>query len=189
MDEIKYNYYQSNTFVVVTFWVKDLVAENTLIQVKDNVIIFQTKVIVLYDDIIDHEISFFPKKVDVKVYKKNIGFFWPKLEKEQDISLNKGLPSAYAMSTPDKWQKIENKIKEEELQEKSSPNLDINEFFKFMYKDADEDARRAMIKSFQTSGGTVLTTNWEEAAKKNYEKEITAPKGMVRKDWEGNVLG
>lgn len=27
---------------------------------------------------------------------------------------------------------------------------------------ADEDTRRAMVKSFQTSGGTVLSTNWDE---------------------------
>lgn len=26
-----------------------------------------------------------------------------------------------------------------------------------------------MIKSYQTSGGTVLSTNWDEVAKKDYE--------------------
>ena len=29
----------------------------------------------------------------------------------------------------------------------------------------DEDTRRAMMKSFQTSGGTVLSTNWDEVGK------------------------
>jgi hypothetical protein len=31
---------------------------------------------------------------------------------------------------------------------------------------AHQDSRRAMIKSYQTSGGTVLSTNWKEVAKK-----------------------
>ena len=45
-----------------------------------------------------------------------------------------------------------------------------------------------MIKSYQTSGGTVLSTNWDEVAKKDYEKERTAPKGMEWKTWEGKKL-
>ena len=41
-----------------------------------------------------------------------------------------------------------------------------------------------MNKSFQTSGGTVLSTNWGEVAKKDYEKELEAPQGMVVKKFE-----
>ena len=43
---------------------------------------------------------------------------------------------------------------------------------------ADEDTRRAMIKSYQTSGGTVLSTNWKEVKEKDYEKDIQPPQGM-----------
>jgi hypothetical protein len=34
-----------------------------------------------------------------------------------------------------------------------------------------QDTRRAMVKSFQTSNGKVLSTNWGEVSKKDYEKE------------------
>jgi len=45
-----------------------------------------------------------------------------------------------------------------------------------------------MVKSFQTSGGTVLSTNWDEVGKTDYEKERQAPKGMEWKTWEGDKL-
>jgi len=44
----------------------------------------------------------------------------------------------------------------------------------------------AMNKSFQTSGGTCLSTNWGEVEKKDYEKEKTAPEGMEWKRWDGS---
>ena len=46
----------------------------------------------------------------------------------------------------------------------------------------------AMKKSFQTSGGTVLSTNWKEVSSKNYEEEKQAPKGMEWRTWEGKKL-
>ena len=57
-----------------------------------------------------------------------------------------------------------------------------------IYAKATPETRRAMNKSFQTSGGTVLSTNWEEVKEKEYEKERQAPKGVEWKDWEGKKL-
>ena len=41
--------------------------------------------------------------------------------------------------------------------------------------------RRAMNKSFQESGGTVLSTNWSEVGTKKVEG--TPPKGLVMHKW------
>jgi suppressor of G2 allele of SKP1 len=42
-----------------------------------------------------------------------------------------------------------------------------------------------MVKSFQTSGGTVLSTNWDEVSRKDFEKEgVQAPSGMEVKKYE-----
>ncbi len=45
-----------------------------------------------------------------------------------------------------------------------------------MDRNADEDTRRAMMKSYQTSGGSVLSTDWKDVRRKDYEgKDRPAP--------------
>jgi suppressor of G2 allele of SKP1 len=42
-----------------------------------------------------------------------------------------------------------------------------------------------MIKSYQTSGGTTLSTNWDEVEKTDYESKLDdAPQGMEKKKWK-----
>jgi SGS domain/CS domain len=86
------------------------------------------------------------------------------------------------------WDSIEKEIEKEEENEKPVGDEAMNKLFQQLYKNADEDTKRAMIKSYQTSGGTVLSTNWDEVKKKDYEKERVAPKGQEWKTWEGDKL-
>ena len=57
----------------------------------------------------------------------------------------------------------------------------VNKFFSTLYKDADPDTRRAMMKSYQESNGTALSTNWAEV--KKGEVETSPPDGMEAKKW------
>ena len=45
----------------------------------------------------------------------------------------------------------------------------VDGFFKKLYANADDDTRRAMMKSFQESNGTALSTNWSEVGKGRVE--------------------
>lgn len=46
----------------------------------------------------------------------------------------------------------------------------VDGFFKKLYKNADDDTRKAMMKSFQESNGTALSTNWSEVSKGKVEE-------------------
>lgn len=57
----------------------------------------------------------------------------------------------------------------------------VNGFFSKLYKDAGPDQKRAMMKSYQESNGTALSTDWNEV--KRGKVETTPPDGMEAKKW------
>ncbi|KAF5313183.1 hypothetical protein D9619_003286 [Psilocybe cf. subviscida] len=57
----------------------------------------------------------------------------------------------------------------------------LNGFFQKLFGDADEDTKRAMMKSYQESGGTTLSTNWDEV--KKAKVEVKPPQGSEWKKW------
>jgi suppressor of G2 allele of SKP1 len=48
--------------------------------------------------------------------------------------------------------------------EKEEEGDALQNLFQSLYKDADDDTRKAMMKSYQESGGTALSTNWKEVS-------------------------
>ncbi|KIM48224.1 hypothetical protein M413DRAFT_61372, partial [Hebeloma cylindrosporum] len=57
----------------------------------------------------------------------------------------------------------------------------LNSFFQKIFGDADEDTKRAMMKSYSESGGTTLSTNWDEV--KKGKVEVKPPAGSEWKKW------
>lgn len=82
-------------------------------------------------------------------------------------------PPAYPSSfcKPSNWDLID--VPEDDT------HANVDTFFKKIYANAGEDARRAMMKSFVESGGTVLSTDWSDVGSKQVEP--SPPEGMETK--------
>ncbi|KAG8792802.1 hypothetical protein FRC17_008526 [Serendipita sp. 399] len=85
------------------------------------------------------------------------------------------------------WEKVSDTIlkSEKEKTTNEDPNAGgdnaLNGFFQTLYKDADPDSQRAMMKSFIESGGTTLSTNWDEVRKE--QVTVKPPEGSEWKKW------
>lgn len=152
------------------------------------------------------------EKVLIKLRKKEKNYEWRELfgtgareKDDESISEEKANGAADIKDVPQEipkvdtntnrpyqsdrdWDAIERNLKKEEENEKPQGDEALNKLFRDIYGKSDEETRRAMIKSYQTSGGTVLSTNWDEVSKKDYEKVREVPNGMEWKNWEGKKL-
>ena len=117
--------------------------------------------------------------------KKNNTENWAFLRKD-----GMGIPEAlerekvvYPTSSKTKkdWDKIDREIEGDILKHGEEFGVDPGmAFFQEIFKNADPDKRRAMMKSFQSSNGTVLSTDWDDVSKKDYEGKDrpSPPKGQ-----------
>lgn len=99
-------------------------------------------------------------------------------------------------SGPKDWDKLVNDLSKKpktdakEGEEGASEIAEIEEeegdpttnFFKMLYKGADPDTQKAMMKSYQESNGTALSTNWADVSKGKVE--TSPPDGMEAKKWD-----
>jgi suppressor of G2 allele of SKP1 len=83
-------------------------------------------------------------------------------------------PAAYSSKKKVNWDEL---VKNE----KDDSEDPLNAVFKGIYGNGTDEQRRAMMKSYQESGGTVLSTNWEDVGKKKVE--VSPPTGMIAKKW------
>jgi suppressor of G2 allele of SKP1 len=75
------------------------------------------------------------------------------------------LPKAYASKKEVNWDRLEKEAEEAEKSEKVEGEAALMKLFRDIYANADEDTKRAMMKSYSESGGTSLSTNWNEVGK------------------------
>ncbi|XP_060533552.1 protein SGT1 homolog isoform X1 [Cylas formicarius] len=201
--QAKHDWYQTETAVVITVLVKNVKQEKLRVNFSDSKVTVDIQMpefeecnlsFNLSHRIVPDQCCFklTPSKIEIKL-KKAEGLRWEKLEgaiKEttvkaipQSSSANLNGPPSYPTSKIGKdWSKVERDIKKQEEEEKPEGEEALNKLFQEIYSKGSEDIKRAMNKSYMESGGTVLSTNWEEISKKKVD--IKPPDGMEFKKWD-----
>jgi len=193
-DKCRYEWYQNTTHVIVTVFAKNRTEEHTQLELQEGEISYCVKFdddsefklcTPLFDLVVPEESTerVVQPKIELKLRKKN-DVKWEAFHRAEGAPmrpmhhvLEQKTVSAY--SSKKDWDAIEAESKEIIAQDKPEGEAALNALFQDIYGKADEDTRRAMNKSFQTSGGTVLSTNWGEVGTKDYEEEgIKGPDGM-----------
>jgi len=120
-------------------------------------------------------------KIELRLKKREGGHRWAALEGEGKEPELTGAPSAAASAYANikDWDSIAKEATAGD--DKLEGEQALNQMFQQIYANGNDDLRRAMNKSFTESGGTVLSTNWEEIKKMTVE--CKPPEGMEFKRW------
>ncbi|XP_030453871.1 protein SGT1 homolog [Syzygium oleosum] len=200
--KFRHEFYQKPDEVVVTIFAKGVAPEDVLVEFGEQILstrinvpgedayYFQSR---LFGKVIPEECRYqiLSTKIEIRLAKAE-AIQWKSLEysKEATVAQKVIVPSAgpnkpaypSSKNRAADWDKLEAQVKQEEKDEKLDGDAALNKLFRDIFQNADEDARRAMTKSFVESNGTVLSTNWKEVGAKKVEG--SPPDGMELRKWE-----
>ena len=94
-------------------------------------------------------------QVVLRLHKKDQGRSWDFLEEQLSVE-NQGANKAHLTHTQKRWNQICTEFEEDLERNKLGDGDPAMNLFKQIYANANEDTRRAMMKSYLESGGTVL---------------------------------
>lgn len=180
--KIRHEWFQTDAAVNVDIFIKNLQPENVTVDFQADTLSVSVKTsdssetalnFDLFHDVTPSECSFavLKTKIEIKLKKKVAGLKWSELEgngREGLISTMTGSVSSGAPAYPSSSKKKHdwNQVEREINAEKPEGEKQLNEFFQDLFKDASDETKMAMKKSFIESNGTCLSTNWEEVSKK-----------------------
>ncbi|CCG81904.1 SGT1-like protein Git7 [Taphrina deformans PYCC 5710] len=181
---IRHDWYETGDRVIITLYARGLAKDDcnicfeprqisvTLLRLQERepcIEVFAP----LSGDILPEE-SFFKlmaTKIEISARKVHPGK-WSKLLDNAGES-SAGLQTTQLHRKDRNWDSFADYTDEEPV---SDGDAALTNLFQTLYKDADEDTRKAMIKSYTESGGTSLSTDWNSVKQKKVE--IQPPDGM-----------
>ena len=196
--KIKHDWYQTETHVIVEVRIKKVDPAGVKVEFTPTTLSVTAKLPIgseytleldLAHPVVPDQSSYkvMSTKLEIKI-RKGVGERWHALEGDGSAPVPGGVPpptTTGGAKTPHAsgrdWNRIEKSLAAE-AEEKKEGEAALNEMFQKIYADANDDVRKAMNKSFQESGGTVLSTNWNEIGKEKVD--VKPPDGMEYKQWE-----
>jgi len=198
---IKHDWYQTETNVVIEVRLKKMKNEDVTVEISESALSVTAKLPSGSDYSLELDLAHpvvadqsfhrvMSTKIEVKLRKKE-GVRWEALEGEGVVPL--AVPQAGAAAAAPKtvtvpyssgknWDRVAVDLEKELGDDKAEGEAALNEMFQKIYADSSDETKRAMNKSFSESGGTVLSTNWNEIGKE--KTEVKAPDGMEWKQWD-----
>eukprot|EP01069_Polyplicarium_translucidae_P007872 Polyplicarium_translucidae@DN3160_c0_g1_i4.p1 len=186
--EIRHDWTQSGIFVYITVYMKTVRKEDCQVQLTsqslgvggENGLTKEWPKLFADVNVEGSNWKIFPSKVEICLKKESQGLNWPSVGAAETSAV----PAAESNPLPRgkaPWKKDWNQISKEIADDEETDPA--NRFLRDLYSSADEDTRRAMIKSYQTSAGTVLSTNWDSVKDTDYASNVQPPDGMEAKRW------
>lgn len=177
-DSTRMQWYQSSKYVNIDIYAKNVVKEESKVLFTEKSLCIHLKRPGLDDYVLEVDLAgeIVPStstwnvsrvKVEVRLCKLKAST-WKSLDRNMNIvSANVEAAELHEqrVKTTKERQDGWNSFAEKELEDYKEGDSAM-ELFRSIYKDADEDTRRAMIKSYSESGGQVLSTNWGEVKEK-----------------------
>ncbi|KAF9185888.1 Protein SGT1 A [Haplosporangium sp. Z 767] len=195
---VRHEWYQNDAYVTISVFIKNVKKETVDVNITDDALSVTVKMPSgsdyslelgpLSHKVIPAESKYevLSTKIEIQLKKERFAIKWGALEGE-DVNAGSmativgSAASAYPSSSKKakNWDALEKEAAQDE--EKADGDKALNQLFAQIYKDADDDTKRAMMKSFTESNGTCLSTNWDEVGKGTVETR--PPEGMVAKKY------
>ncbi|KAF8941266.1 SGS domain-containing protein [Dissophora ornata] len=194
---VRHEWYQNDAYVTISVFIKNAKKESVDINITDKALSVSVKMPTGSDyslelDPLSHPVvpseskfEVLSTKIEIQVKKERFALKWGALEGDDANATSMATVAAAAPAYPTSskkaknWDALEKEAAKEE--EKADGDKALNQLFAQIYKDADDNTKRAMMKSFTESNGTCLSTNWDEVGKAPVETR--PPEGMVAKKY------
>ncbi|KAJ2723403.1 Cochaperone protein [Coemansia sp. Benny D115] len=179
--QVRHGWYQNDDYVTLEVFIKRVQKESATIEFEPKSVSLSVKMPTGSEnnyefDPLMHEIvpggssyEVLSTKIELKLKKAQPGLKWEHLEETEAQQMAQA-KSKLALSSSRKGVSWDAIAAEAEKETKLKPSeQSINELFQTIYKDADLETRRAMMKSYTESNGTALSTDWKSVSKGKVE--------------------
>jgi suppressor of G2 allele of SKP1 len=195
---LKHDWYQTGTDLFLNILQKQLPADQCRVEFEAQLVRVHLPASVapgpvefrLADSIQPEQCAFqvLGTKLEIRLRKLTTGVQWRQLEaaaggESAVLKVPASVPasSSVAPAAAAKPRKNWDALAADLTKDADAEEDPLQKLFKDIYGKGTPEQQRAMAKSFSESGGTVLSTNWDDVGKR--EVVPTPPDGMVAKKW------